>query len=84
MEKAEQLKILDRINKFADKTLGDIDPQKTPIRIQLEALKPEMERIAAENNMSVEDVFIMYMDLASEMTAKAEQDFQNEMQNLNF
>lgn len=84
MEKAEQLKILDRINKFADITLGDIDPQKTPIRIQLEALKPEMERIAAENNMSVEDVFIMYMDLASEMTAKAEQDFQNEMQNLNF
>lgn len=83
MEKAEQLKILERINKFADKTLGDIDPQKTPIRIQLEALKPEMERIAKENHMSVEDVFIMYMDLASEVTAKAEQDFQNEMQNLN-
>ena len=45
----ENKKILDRINAYAETALADIDPQKTRISFQLEALKPVMEEIAAEN-----------------------------------
>ena len=43
----EELQMLDRINAYAEKVLGDIDPQKTRISYQLEKLKPVMEEIAA-------------------------------------
>ncbi len=72
----ENAEILHRINEYAEKTLGDIDPQKTPVSYQLEVLRPVMEEIAGEQNMSVEDVFILYMDLASEASVKAENQFQ--------
>ncbi|MBQ1527732.1 MAG: hypothetical protein IIZ75_11390 [Lachnospiraceae bacterium] len=62
---------LDRINKYAEKVLGDIDPQKTPVSFQLEKLKPVMEELAKENSMSVDDIFIKYMDLASEAGLEA-------------
>ncbi|MCM1261190.1 MAG: hypothetical protein NC313_00605 [Butyrivibrio sp.] len=76
---AENAEILHKINDYAEKTLGDIDPQKTPISSQLEALKPVMKEIAKEKNMSLEDVFILYMDLASEVAVKAEEQFQSEL-----
>ena len=67
---AENKKILDKINAYAEEKLADIDPQKTRISFQLEALKPIMQEIADENNMKLEDVFIKYMDLASVVTAR--------------
>lgn len=48
--------------------MGDIDPQKVPISEQLDKLKPIMETIAKEQNRSLEDIFIEYMDLASEFS----------------
>lgn len=77
----EQAKILQKINDYAEKTLADIDPQKTPVSYQLETLKPVMEEIAKEKGMAVEDVFILYMDLASEVAVKAEMQFQSELGN---
>ena len=62
--------MLDRINAYAEKVLGDIDPQKTRISYQLEKLKPVMEEIAAEKGLALEDIFIKYMDLASIVSAK--------------
>ena len=59
-------KILQRINTYAEEKLADIDPQKTPVSVQLETLKPIMQTIADEEGMSLEDMFILYMDLASE------------------
>lgn len=56
---------LDRINKYAEEKLKDIDPQKTLVSVQLEKLKPVMREIADETGMPLEDVFIKYMDLAS-------------------
>lgn len=47
----ENKKILDRINAYAETALADIDPQKTRISFQLEALKPVMEEIAAEKGV---------------------------------
>ncbi|MCM1146065.1 MAG: hypothetical protein NC321_16785 [Clostridium sp.] len=75
----EHAEILSKINDYAEKTLGDIDPQKTPVSQQLETLKPVMEEIAKEKGMSLEDVFILYMDLASEVAVKAETQFQAEL-----
>ncbi|MCM1087393.1 MAG: hypothetical protein NC419_04500 [Muribaculaceae bacterium] len=76
----ENAEILHRINAYAEKTLADIDPQKTPVSYQLETLKPVMEEIAKEKGMSVEEVFILYMDLASEVAVKAEAQFQSELE----
>jgi hypothetical protein len=74
---AENKKILDRINAYAEEVLADIDPQKTRISFQLEALKPVMQEIADETGQSVEDVFILYMDLASEASVEAENHLQS-------
>ncbi len=73
---AENKEILDRINAFAEQALADIDPQKTRISFQLEALKPVMQEIADEKGLSVEDIFILYMDLASEASVEAENQLQ--------
>lgn len=64
----ENQKILEQINAYAEQVLGDIDPQKVQVSVQLEKLKPIMQEIAQETNMSLEDVFILYMDLTSEAT----------------
>ena len=72
----ENKKILDRINAYAETALADIDPQNARISFQLEALKPVMEEIAAEKGVSVEDIFILYMDLASEASVEAENQLQ--------
>ena len=76
----EDKKILQRINDYANEVMPDIDPQKTQVSVQLEKLKPIMETIAAEQGISLEDMFIKYMDLASEMAVKREQEFKNSME----
>lgn len=72
---AEDREFLDKINEFAEKVLGDIDPQKTHVSKQLEELRPIMQKLSIEYQMKVEDVFIKYMDLASEAGATAEAEF---------
>ena len=72
----ENKKILNRINAYAEKVLADIDPQNTRISYQLEALKPVMQEIADETGKSIEDVFILYMDLASAASVEAENNLQ--------
>ena len=68
---------LDRITEYANEAMADIDPDptKTPISEQLEKLKPIMETISAETGVPVEDVFIRYMDLASEAAVEKQQKF---------
>ena len=73
---SEDKQILDRINEYADKVLKDFDPQKTQVSFQLEKVRPIMEEIAKEKGTSVEEIFIKYMDLASEVTAERETKFQ--------
>lgn len=72
----ENKQILDRINAYAEEVLADIDPQKTRISFQLEKLRPIMQEIADEKGVSIEDVFILYMDLASEASVEAENQLQ--------
>lgn len=63
---AKDIEILDRINKYAEEKLGDIDPQKTQVSRQLSVLMPKIQEIADELGISLEDMFIKYMDLQSE------------------
>ena len=77
----ENKEILARINAYAEEALADIDPQKTRISFQLDALRPIMQEIADEKHMSIEDVFILYMDLASEASVEAENNLQATLDN---
>ena len=79
----EQRKILERINSYAENTLGNIDPQKVPVSMQLDKLKPIMETIAKEKGISLEDMFIMYMDLQTEAACANEKKLRENLQDLN-
>ena len=70
---------LNRINKYAEEVLKDIDPQNTHVSDQLNKLRPVMEELASELNMPIEDVFIKYMDLASEQGVEAENKYREDL-----
>ena len=74
---AKDREILDRIKDYAEKALErfDTDPQKTPISFQLQKLRPIMQELAMEKQMPVEDIFIKYMDLASEDAVARDKEF---------
>ena len=57
----ENRKILEKINAFAETVLGNIDPQKVQVSEQIAKLRPILEEIAKEKNISLEDMFILYM-----------------------
>lgn len=76
--------ILTRVNTYADQVLPERDPSKVPIRVQLEALKPEMEKLAEEFKLSVEDIFIIYMDMNTETVATAEAKLQSKLDTMDF
>ena len=75
--------ILQRINAYVEEVMGDIDPQKVQVSVQLDKLKPIMETIAAEKNMSLEDFFILYMDIQREASCLSDQKMRDSIQDLN-
>lgn len=76
----DQLKyIYDRVCKFAETALDGIDPEKTQVSFQLEKLKPVILELSEELKLPAEDVFIMYMDAASEASVDNERKFQSTM-----
>lgn len=75
--------ILYRINKYAEKELGDIDPQKVQVSMQLQKLKPIMEEIAKEEGKSLEEIFILYMDIQSEASCATQKKLEDDLQDLN-
>lgn len=79
----ENRKLLERINNYAENVLGEIDPQKVPVSVQLEKLRPVMEEIAAEKGMALEDVFILYMDLQSEASLATNEKLKESLQDIN-
>lgn len=79
----ENRKILERINSYSESVLGEIDPQKVPVSMQLEKLKPIMLEIADEKGMKLEDVFILYMDLQTEATVNSQKKLTESLQDVN-
>lgn len=76
--------MIKRINDFAQSALGDIeDPQKVPVSMQLDKLKPILETIAKEEGISLEDMFIKYMDLQSELSVLTQNKLQESLQDIN-
>ncbi|MDR0947964.1 MAG: hypothetical protein LBM69_00430 [Lachnospiraceae bacterium] len=73
---------LNRINQYAEEVLGEIDPQKVPVSTQLKALRPIMEQISIEKGMTLEDLFILYMDLQSEAKCEAQKKLNNTLADL--
>ena len=78
----EQHEMLKRINEYAEEVMPDIDPQKTQISYQLEMLKPIMQKIADEKGVEINDVFIEYMDLASEAALEMENKLQESLKDI--
>jgi len=79
----ENRQLLARINSYAESVLGDIDPQKVQVSVQLDKLKPIMEEIAKERGVALEDIFILYMDLQSEASVATEQKLRDQLGDLN-
>ena len=78
----EQHEMLKRINEYAEEVMPDIDPQKTQISYQLEMLKPIMQKIADEKGVEINDVFIEYIDLASEAALDMENKLQESLKDI--
>lgn len=76
----EDRAFLAKINSYAEDKLKDIDPQKTPVSLQLEKLRPIMDELSKELNLPLEEVFIKYMDLQSEYAIELEKDFRKNME----
>lgn len=79
----ENRKILKRINDYGEQVMGDIDPQKVPVSAQIEKLRPILQEIADERNISLEDMFILYMDIQSEASCATQQKLSEDLQDLN-
>lgn len=71
---------LDRINEYANQVMEGLDPQKVKISVQLDKLRPIMEEIAKEQKLPLEEIFIRYMDLASDQGVNQEKKFQDSIQ----
>lgn len=71
----EDREFLQTIMDYADEVMPDIDPQKVRISEQIDKLRPILQELAMKHKMSVEDIFIKYMDLATEHAIK----YQNQM-----
>lgn len=79
----EDRKIIQRINAYAENVLKDVDPQKTRSGFQIQQLMPIMKDISAELGISLEDMFIKYMDLQTEYKMEEENKFKEDFQELN-
>ena len=49
------------------------DPRNIRVCVQLDQMMPVFQEIAAKEGVSIEDIFIRYMDLASEAMAADEE-----------
>lgn len=79
----EHRSLLKKINDYAEKVMPDIDPQKVPVSVQLDKLRPIMEELSEELKMSLEDFFILYMDLQSEAACLSDQKLRDELKDIN-
>ena len=78
----KDLAIIKRINAYAEEALKDIDPQNTRTGFQIQQLTPILKDIAKEEGITLEDMFIKYMDLQSEYIANKEQNFQDDIKDI--
>ncbi len=74
----EDREFLNQIMEYANEVMGDVDPEKVRISEQLEKLRPILQKLAMVYKMPVEDVFIKYMDLATEAALEQNKKFEDD------
>lgn len=74
----EDREFLGKIMAYADEVMGDVDPEKVRISEQLDKLRPVLQELAMIHKMPVEDVFIKYMDLATEAALEKNKRFEDD------
>ena len=62
--------------------MPDIDPQKVRISEQLEKLRPVLQELAIIHQQPVEDIFIRYMDLATEAAVEKNNKFNDDFKDI--
>ena len=61
------------MTRYAQEAMPGQDPQNIRVCVQLDQMRPVFQEIAAKEGVSIEDIFIRYMDLASEAMAADEE-----------
>jgi len=74
----EDREFLGKIMAYADEVMADVDPEKVRISEQLDKLRPILQELAMIHKMPVEDVFIKYMDLATEAALEKNKKFEDD------
>ena len=74
----EDREFLGKIMAYADEVMGDVDPEKVRISEQLDKLRPVLQELAMIHKMPVENVFIKYMDLATEAALEKNKRFEDD------
>lgn len=74
----EDREFLGQIMAYADEVMGDVDPEKVRVSEQIEKLRPILQKLAMVHQMPVEDVFIKYMDLATEAAIEKNNKFEED------
>ncbi len=79
---AEDREFLNQINAYAEETMSDVDPQKVRISEQLDMLRPILQKLAMVHGMPIEEIFMKYMDLATEAAFEREMKFQEDFKDI--
>ena len=74
----EDREFLGQIMDYANEVMGDVDPEKVRVSEQIEKLRPILQKLAMVYKMPVEDVFIKYMDLATEAAIEQNNKFEED------
>lgn len=74
----EDREFLAKIMAYAEEVMGDVDPEKVRVSDQLAKLRPILQELAMVYKMPVEDVFIKYMDLATEAAIEKNTKFEED------
>ena len=64
---------LKQVTRYAQEAMPGQDPRNIRVCVQLDQMMPVFQEIAAKEGVSIEDIFIRYMDLASEAMAADEE-----------
>ncbi|MGN0307491.1 MAG: hypothetical protein ACI4DN_04655 [Lachnospiraceae bacterium] len=73
---------LNQINAFVEEHMADVNPEQVRISEQLDMLRPILQKLALVYAMPVEEVFMKYMDLATEAAVERERKFKEEFKEI--
>lgn len=62
--------LMQKITAYSEKVIGDVKPEDMKMSERLDKLKPIMRKLALKRGVALEDIFVRYMDLSSEVLAR--------------